>query len=436
MIGLSSLLDVAYKSLASTLRMRLIAASAEGRLSEGQFGFRSGFSTQDAIFVLRRKIETAWAQKNGCLYVLALDWAKAFDSLDPEAMLDALRRFGLPSKILNLVRAIYTDRRFKVQDSSHLSSERAQNSGISHGCPLSPFLFVMVMTVVLEDAVRELSADDQQLRLSGLLSELLYADDTLILSVSAKPLERYLAAISTVGRRYGLVLHWGKLQLLAIRGHDVVRRPDGSKISADEEMTYLGATVTSDGRTGRELTRRVGMAKRSFLELSRVWTHSALGRKRRTEIFNALISTKLMYGLTTTVMPAADRSRLDAFQSYCLRKIWGVLPSYISRVSNVQVLQKASQKPLSEQMTLQQLLLFGKAARAPPGSIFRDCAFCPGSLRSAADRFVRRVGRPRLEWITHVQNTLLKVTASMKMPSATRSHGRRSAWSAPTIFDV
>ena len=102
-----SLLDITYKLLASIIRMRLVGASAEDRLSAGQFGFRSGFSTQDAIFVLRRRLESAWAQRNGRLYVLALDWAKAFDSLDPEAMLEALRRFGLPRKKLTLAEAIH-----------------------------------------------------------------------------------------------------------------------------------------------------------------------------------------------------------------------------------------------------------------------------------------------------------------------------------------
>ena len=191
--------------------------------------------------------------------------AKTFDSLSPTAMIAALQRFGLPTKVLNLISAIYTDRRFKVKDFMGFSTERRQNSGISQGCPLSPFLVVMVMTIVLKDAVAELLVADQKLRLMGKLNELLYADDTLILSVSPKPLERFLTAISTVGARYGLKLHWGKLQLLSIRGQNSIQRPDGSTISAENEITYLGAAISSDGRTGRELTRRVGMAKREFL---------------------------------------------------------------------------------------------------------------------------------------------------------------------------
>ena len=48
-----------------------MATGPEKRITEGQFGFQSEYSTQDAIYVLRRQIETALAQRNGCLYVLA-----------------------------------------------------------------------------------------------------------------------------------------------------------------------------------------------------------------------------------------------------------------------------------------------------------------------------------------------------------------------------
>ena len=78
------------------VKERLVAGGAEERLAASQFGFRKGWSTQDAIFLLRRRVELAHAQRNGQLFVLALDWAKAFDSLEPNAMLVALKRFGVP----------------------------------------------------------------------------------------------------------------------------------------------------------------------------------------------------------------------------------------------------------------------------------------------------------------------------------------------------
>ena len=45
-------------------------------------------------------IDKAHAIKDDKLVLLALDWAKAFDSIMPGPMLDALRRFGLPDQFL------------------------------------------------------------------------------------------------------------------------------------------------------------------------------------------------------------------------------------------------------------------------------------------------------------------------------------------------
>ena len=145
-----SLLCVAYKLLAGLLLQRLQQAGAEDRLTQIQCGFRRGRGTTDAVHAVRRHIELAHARKDGGTTFVALDWKKAFDSINAEALLTALRRFGVPMNMLTLIGNIYEARRFCVADGATKSSERKQMSGISQGCPLSPFLFVMLMTMVLE----------------------------------------------------------------------------------------------------------------------------------------------------------------------------------------------------------------------------------------------------------------------------------------------
>ena len=84
--------------------------------------------------------------------MLALDWAKAFDSVSPESLQQALRRFGASGKMLAIISAIYTDRHFFVEDAGVKSPNHPQHFGICQGCPLSPFLFGIVMTVLMHDA--------------------------------------------------------------------------------------------------------------------------------------------------------------------------------------------------------------------------------------------------------------------------------------------
>ena len=141
------------------------------------------------------------------MHLLALDWRRAFDSINPDALLNSLRRFGLPSQLLQIIKDIYTDRRFCVHECGSVSNPKAQLSGICQGCPLSPFLFVIVMTTLMEDAVNLLSPSALQAMRAGDLADLLYADDTLVFGVQARHVEEFAAAIENMGATYGMSLH-------------------------------------------------------------------------------------------------------------------------------------------------------------------------------------------------------------------------------------
>ena len=40
--------------------------------------------------------------------------------------------------------------------------------------------------------------------------------------------------------------------------------------------------------------------------------------------------------------------------------------------------------------------------------------FCPGALRPATDRYVRRSGWPSLEWVTELRKDAIRIAQSMK----------------------
>ena len=77
---------MAYKLFAALVLRRLQTAGAEERLTGTQFGFRRKTGTDDAIFAVRRRIELAWARRGGGCAMVALDWKKAFDSINPEVL--------------------------------------------------------------------------------------------------------------------------------------------------------------------------------------------------------------------------------------------------------------------------------------------------------------------------------------------------------------
>ena len=404
-----SLICVAYKVFASLLLKRLQAGGAESRLTATQFGFRRKVGTADAIFAVRRHIDLALAQRGGKTALLALDWKKAFDSINVGALIVALRRFGLPPKVLKMIEHIYSERFFTVSEGGISSTCRAQRSGISQGCPLSPFLFVMLMTVVMHDAVCSMSSAAQAAFTSGSLDVVLYADDTLLIGVCEERVQEFLDSVAVVGKRFGMDLHHSKFQLLSVNGAYELRTPTGVAIPTKDSMTYLGATVYADGSSKRELSRKLGASWAEFTKLDRLWKHTTLSRSRKIAVYHAVVVSRLLYGLGSTWLNVADIRRLNGFHCRCLRVISRIPPAFVSRVSNKKVLQGCGQRQLDRLLLRNQMLLYGRVARSPPSDQLRSLTFVPGGLVPATSRYIRRVGRPRNEWATMVQKECFKM---------------------------
>ena len=79
------------------------------------------------------------------------------------------------------------------------------------------------MTLLIQDAKAAfLSRRDPAL--TGEISELMYADDTLILAVNNEDAEIYMQCIGQVGRN-GWQLNWNKLEVLPVRCEARIKKP-------------------------------------------------------------------------------------------------------------------------------------------------------------------------------------------------------------------
>ena len=184
---------------------------------------------------------------------------------------------------------------------------------------------------------------------------------------------------------------------------------NGKELIGKASITYLGALISNDGKIQSELNRRLGMAAQVSIALKNVWNHTEWSKKDKEYIFNAMISSKLLYSLQCSWLNKSQRQQLDGFQIRILRQIAGIAPSFYSRVSNQTVLEKFNCKRMTQRLLEQQLVLYGKVAKSAD-SIMNKITFEEGS--ASPNEFQRKQGRPKLNWSAEVGKHAKKVNGN------------------------
>ena len=101
------------------------------------------------------------------------------------------------------------------------------------------------MSVVLSDAQQRLRRQHGiEIPLED-ISELIYADDTLLLGKDAEMVEKYLACVVEVGLEAGLEVNWKKVELLNMKCSKRIARLDGHSI--EPTLAWPIRTRPTDG---------------------------------------------------------------------------------------------------------------------------------------------------------------------------------------------
>jgi hypothetical protein len=97
-----SLLPDTYKILSNILLARLTPYVNEV-IGDYQCGFHRNRSTTNQIFYIQQILEKKW-EYNGTVHQLFIDFKKAYDSVKREVLYDILLEFGIPKKLIRLIK--------------------------------------------------------------------------------------------------------------------------------------------------------------------------------------------------------------------------------------------------------------------------------------------------------------------------------------------
>ena len=188
----------------------------------------------------------------------------------------------------------------------------------------------MIQTVLLADV-------DDRLSLYGpfkdepafvVCSDLLYADDTILLGNDPHRVQAHLLILIDEGKRYGLELNESKTLLMQVNHTSRIYHASGEAIQVVDEAVYLGGLINAKADARPELTRRLGEAKSIYKKLQQCWSHANITRKRKVALYRSIVVPKLMYNLESLWLNEDGKCRLNAFHVKCLRHICRIAPSY------------------------------------------------------------------------------------------------------------
>ena len=121
-------------------------------LRNNQNGFRTGRSTIGQILAVRRIIEEA--KTNNLPAILTfIDFKKAFDSIHRGKMLQILKAYGVPPRLLKAIGSMYKDTFAKVLTPDGETAWFKLLAGVLQGDTLAPFLFIIVLDYALRKAI-------------------------------------------------------------------------------------------------------------------------------------------------------------------------------------------------------------------------------------------------------------------------------------------
>lgn len=246
-----SLLPSIYKLFSTLINQRISAALEKNQPIE-QAGFRKKYSTIDHIHTLELIIEKYQEQQRP-LYIIFIDYQKAFDTIFHESIWASLKSQNVERKYINILKYLYSNSSSRVKLET-VGPEFPIRRGVRQGDPISPRIFI----AVLESIISELDWKNCGLSIEGrYLSHLRFADDLVLLSESSQQLQYMLDTLHKASRQVGLEMNITKTKVMTNFKKSNIGI-DNDFINYVDHYIYLGKQIGFNRESNSlEVERRV-----------------------------------------------------------------------------------------------------------------------------------------------------------------------------------
>ena len=254
-----------------------------------QAGAQKGRSCLEQIFTLRMLSDFAVYKKQK-LYVLFIDYSKAYDRVSRRKLIEVLKSRGCGRIMLNAIQAIYRCTK-NVLKTAIIDS----TIGVRQGAPSSCLLFVIYIDEMIKMMKNAIARDG----FLGCLHALLLMDDTVVLATSREMCEAKLKIVIQYCEDFGMTMNTKKSKFFVINGKKIDKAPfeiGNIKIGYVCKYLYLGAWFTESGKISDAIALHVKSNQATVNKFSIFCAaNKQMPFKYKKLVFEAAVTASLLY---------------------------------------------------------------------------------------------------------------------------------------------
>ena len=255
--------------------------------------------------------------KNVPVDVIYLDFAKAFDKVPREKLIQKVRSHGVHPELVRWINAWLSDRKQRVMINGKASTWKEVLSGVPQGSVLGPILFLIYIND-LDGAIENVSMIKK------------FADDTKLSKLitserDREELQRALDDLCNWADKWGMAFNIDKCKVMHV-GHNNPRyqyKMMGKILQSTEEEKDIGVTISASLKPGAQCRKAARTAQTVLAQVSRAFHF------RDRHVFVRLYKTYVRPHLEFSV-PAwspssgADRECLEKVQMRAVNMVSGL----------------------------------------------------------------------------------------------------------------
>ena len=394
-----TLLDAMAKIMSTILTFRLNEILKTNGL-EMQNGFTPGRGTVDGSFCVRSLLKKR--KEHGLVtYGYFLDLVKAFDTVPRKSLLRVLKKFGVPVKMVTMVKNMYTGCIVKVDVGENEFSISA-TAGVKQGDNLAPVLFLIYIQAVLQ-TLDDKFPDREKLSFATKfdhilhgrkynvkkdltlfeIGESLYADDAFFGFNTRSGIEKGALIIDRHFTSFGLQVHRGrylmngerkksKTECMYFPAQGNYTDGDTTDVIVDngfyaftKTFKYLGSIITYDLSADADVAARIRSATGAFAKLRKTLLCKRTKLSQRSAIYVTIVMSILLFGSETWGCKENLLKKLEVFHNHCIRQMCHVnrFKQWKTEIKTTTLNKRVGLPPVREMIAARQLRWGGHVAR-------------------------------------------------------------------------